>query len=160
MRCEAVREIFEEVRGEEIPAPAREHLSGCAACAAYARDWRLVRAGFQVLKQESTPEPTMGFAARLVRRLDEAGKANPAEEFLEQVGRRVVYATFLLAFLLLLALVLPPSGPLRGPGVADLLSAGPEVTVAGNETVFPYELPSGLELVPDSPAGTNGIREK
>jgi hypothetical protein len=160
MRCEAVREILGDVWPGEISHPVREHLSECAACAAYARDWRLLRAGFQVLKEESGPEPTIGFGARLLRRLDEAAKPNAAGEFLEEVGRRVVYATSVLAFVLLLALVLPPSGPLRGLTASEILSAEPEVTVAGNDPVFPYELPSELDLVPNNSADTGENREQ
>ncbi|MBI1941050.1 MAG: hypothetical protein HYS33_06045 [Acidobacteria bacterium] len=79
---------------------------------------------------------------------------------MEQVGQRVVYATLVLASVLILALVLPQSGPLRGATLAELLPTQPEVTVAVNDPVFPYELPSVYELVPDNPAGEreNGER--
>ncbi len=160
MHCDAVREILEEVSPSEISGPVREHLTRCANCAAHARQWRLVNAGFQVLKEETTPEPTLGFAARLVRRLDEAHMPSPAEAFLERVGRRVLYATLLMTFALLLALALPSSGPLRGPSVSELLSAGPEVTVAVSDPVFPYELPDEPELVPNNSTGTSVNREQ
>lgn len=160
MHCDAVREILEEASPAGLSDPVREHLTRCADCAAYAREWRLVHAGFQVLKDETAPEPTLGFAARLVRKLDEAHMPSPAEAFLERVGRRVVYATLLMTFVLLLALALPPSGPLRGPSVSELLSAGPEVTVAVSDPVFPYELPNELELVPNASTGTRVNREQ
>lgn len=160
MHCDAVREILEEVSPAELSGPVREHLTRCADCAAYAWEWRLVHAGFQVLKDEAAPEPTLGFAARLVRKLDEAHMPSPAEAFLERVGRRVVYATLLMTFVLLLALALPPSGPLRGPSVSELLSAGPEVTVAVSDPVFPYELPNELDLVPNASTGTSVNREQ
>jgi anti-sigma factor RsiW len=150
MRCEVVREIIENVGPEETAAGVREHLLKCADCAAYVRDWQLVRSGFQALSEEAVPEATLGFTARFLRRLDEAHVPSPAGVFLEQVGRRFVYATLVVTFALLLALALPPSGPLRGPTVSELLSAEPEVTVAVNDPVFPYELPGGSELTPDS----------
>src|SRR6266478_4941042 len=55
MRCDEVRESVEELRGEAPPAPMREHLVSCAACAAYAREWRLVEAGLRALAREPVP---------------------------------------------------------------------------------------------------------
>ena len=158
MRCKAVREIVENVGPEEMTGGVREHLSKCTDCAAYARDWQLVRSGFRTLSEEAVPEATFGFTARLLRRLDEAHMPSPAELFLERVGRRVVYATLLMTFVLLLALVVPPSAPLRGPSVSDLLPAEAEVTVAVSDPVFPYELPSELDLESNAsvPTRVNG----
>jgi len=150
MRCKLVREVIESVALEEPTGGVREHLLKCAECAAYARRWGHVRTGFQALSEEAAPGATIGFTARLMRRLDEAGAPNPAEAFLEQVGRRFVYATLLVTFVLLLALALPPSGPLRGPTVSELLSAEPVVAVAVNDPVFPYELSGATESIPDS----------
>jgi len=42
---------------------------------------------------------------------------------------------------------------LRGPTVSELLSAEPEVAVAVNDPVFPYELSTASELAPDSAPG-------
>ncbi len=153
MRCDVVRRALEEGGLEEADSPVREHLRTCPACESFARDWRLVRAGLRALREESAPQPTLGFAARVVRRLAESAETSPAEQFLEMVGRRVVYATLLLTLTLVLALALPSSGPLRGPTAADLLSAerGPEVVMAGNDPVFGYEFAEDVILAPAEP---------
>ena len=149
MRCEKVWEILEEVRTDEVPVPVREHLARCSACQAFGRDWRLVRAGFRALAEEPMPEATLGFAARVVRRLeDPADRGVARTEFLERTGRRVVYATFLLALTVLLALVLPSSGPLRGPSAEELLVPQLDAAASGIDPVFAedsleiYEPPS------------------
>ena len=53
-----------------------------------------------------------------------------------------VYATLVLALATLLALLLPSSGPLRGPTTAELYAAGPEAVTLGNDPIFPDELPA------------------
>jgi anti-sigma factor RsiW len=148
MRCEEVRKIFAEDWPEETPAAVREHLAGCPACDGLARDHRLVRAGFHALAAEPAPEPSWGFSTRLLRRLEES-PAQEGAEFLERVGRRVVYATFVLALTLLLALALPSSGPLRGPATAELYLAQSEIVTGGNDPIFAGELPenNGATLV-------------
>ena len=152
MRCEEVRKIIAEDWPEETPAAVREHLAGCPVCDGLARDHRLVRAGFRVLAAEPVPEPSWGFSTRLLRRLEES-PAQEGAEFLERVGRRVVYATFVLALTLLLALVLPPSGPLRGPTTAELYLAQSEseVVTAGNDPIFAGELPENNGATPVAP---------
>src|SRR3989442_15778311 len=114
MRCDEVRELLEELKTLELPAGVREHLAACAGCAAYARDWRLVRAGFVALAAEPVPEPSLGFAARLTRRLGEGVEGvKRTEQAFERAGRRMVYAALMLTLTVLLALVLPSSGPVR-----------------------------------------------
>jgi anti-sigma factor RsiW len=127
MRCNEFRERVEEFWGEDLSQEVREHLTGCPACKAYVRSARLVRAGLHGLAEESAPEPSVGFAARVVRALREIPERGVPEEFLERIGRRFVYATLILTVVVLLALILPPSGPVRGPTTADLLMAQPEV---------------------------------
>ncbi len=160
MRCETVREIIENVAPEDFAGGVRNHLRDCADCAGYEQAWQTLHAGFQVLREEAVPEATLGFAARLVRRLEEGAVPNPGATFLEQVGRRFVYATLLMTFALLLALALPDSGPLRGPSASELLSAEPAVTVAVNDPVFPYDPPSSSELMPDSGTPLENGRER
>jgi hypothetical protein len=138
MRCDEVRRIIVEDWPAEVPAAAREHLRSCHGCATLARDYELVRAGLRALASEPVPEPSWGFSTRLLRRLQESSEREGAE-FLERVGRRVVYATLLLTLTLLLALALPPSGPLRGPTAADLYLAQAEVVTAGNAPIYTGE---------------------
>jgi hypothetical protein len=85
------------------------------------RDARLVQAGFRTLAEEAVPEASLGFASRLVRRLHEWQEKGARSEFFETVGRRFVYATLALTLALLLSLVLPTSGPVRGVAGADFL---------------------------------------
>jgi hypothetical protein len=132
---------------EEISAAVHEHLAGCPGCDALAREYGLVRAGFRALAAEPTPEPSWGFSARLLRRLEKSPDEE-GTEFLERVGRRVVYASFLLALTLLLALALPSSGPLRGPTTADLYLAQSEVVTVGTSPIFAGELPENQGATP------------
>jgi hypothetical protein len=160
MRCEEVRKIIAEDWPEETPAAVREHLAGCPVCDGLARDHRLVRAGFHALAAEPAPEPSWGFSTRLLRRLQESPEREGAE-FLERVGRRVVYASFVLALTLLLALALPSSGPLRGPTTAELYLAQSEseVVTAGNDPILTGEFPENNGAVPVAP-GNGGAGKK
>jgi hypothetical protein len=85
------------------------------------RDARLAQAGFRALAEEAAPEASLGFASRLIRRLQEWEEKGARSEFFETVGRRFVYATLALTLALLLSLVLPTSGPVRGVAGADFL---------------------------------------
>ena len=125
-----------------MPAPVREHLETCAACRADERDWSLVRTGFRVLSQEPVPDASTGFAARLTRRLAEpalAGRA--ATQFWDLVGRRVILVGSLLTLTLVMALVLPPSGPWRSTAGLDLSLLQAEVA-AENDPVLPDDVGS------------------
>lgn len=127
MRCKQIRQSVDEHGVFSLPESALQHVRTCPACEAYLRDQRLVTAGLRSLAQEAPPELSVGFAARLVRSLDgiaEIGRSG--EEFLEQTGRRFVYASLLLALTLLLVLLAPVSGPLRAPSTADSYLAEPE----------------------------------
>lgn len=156
MRCEEVRFRFEETSPEALSEEVREHLAQCADCRAYARDWRLARAGFLALAGEAVPDPSLGFATRVLRRLEES--LEPAQ-FLELAGRRMVYAGLLLALMLLLALALPASGPLRGPTTAELYWAQPDTTTLTSDAIFPDESLDGRELKSQAPEA-NGAEGK
>lgn len=138
MRCEDIRMTLAEIRGQEAPEPVRAHLAECRECAVWWREWRLVSAGFRALAEESAPEPSLGFAARVVRRLeDAAGRSWGIADLWELAGRRVVWATLVLTLTAILALVVPSSGPVRGPSEPDyLLAAQPEVASMRNESIL------------------------
>ena len=121
MDCKAIRELVSDLRGGELSAEAREHLSKCAGCVGFLRDARLVHAGFCALAEEAAPHGSFGFASRLVRRLQEWEEKGARQEFFETVGRRFVYGTLALTLALLLSLVLPTWGPVRGVAGADFL---------------------------------------
>ncbi len=158
MRCEEVREALEELRAEELSPSVRAHLASCAACEAFAADWRLARAGLRALAREPVPEATLGFAARLARRLEETGEAGRwGAEFLEQAGRRFVYATLLVTLMMLLALLVPASGPL-GASEADLYPAVAEAVPLATDPIFADD---SREAAPASPiTSTEGGQKK
>ena len=160
MQCKDVRRSLLEGWPQDTPESIRSHLSACPECSICARDWGLLRAGFQALASEPTPEPSWGFTARLLRRLEEVpGQAAFTEGFLERVGRRVVYAAGVLALMLLLVLALPSSGPLRGPTAAELYSAQTESATVGNNSLFADEPAEGFEVQPGT-SENGGIEKK
>jgi hypothetical protein len=122
MDCKAVRDLVSDLWGDELSREARQHVAQCEGCEAFLRDANLVRAGFRALAEEPLPEASLGFASRLIRRLQEWRRGQGARGvFLETVGRRFVYATLALTLALLLSLALPTSGPVRGIAGADFL---------------------------------------
>ncbi len=159
MRCEEVQAILEEASAGEPSESLHAHLSTCSKCGAWARDWGLMRAGFRALASERVPEATLGFAARVVRRLEEAADSGgAAAEFLERVGRQVVCATLLLALTALLALLVPSTGPLRGQAAADLYLSQPDVLAAENDPVGADPVPElrGPSPSKSTPGGEKG----
>jgi len=147
MHCDDIRDRLANLWEGEEPAEVRQHVAQCLACARYARDVRLVRAGFRLWKREEGVAPSLGFAERVVRHLSVLGKAPRLADFFEQVGRRFVYATLVLTFLALLALVLPSTGPIRGLSAADLQMPAQEVSMAYSDPIGE----SGLQASPDLP---------
>lgn len=146
MRCDNVRKQIDLLWDGEQPAEVQSHLRDCAACAAYHRDLRLVNAGFRLLKQDAPVEPSLGFAERLIRQLNEVSKPLNIADFFERVGRRFVYATLALTLLALLGLTVPSTGPVRGLSSAD-------VQVTTQEASLSYSDPmgaAGLQEAPDS----------
>lgn len=111
MRC---KEVQESIVDGNPSAPAHEHLAACLECQALARDAEALQAGLKLLANDhdTLPEPSWGFAGRVLARLDES----PARLFepLEVIGRRAVYAAGLLAMTVMMVLALSKSGPVRG----------------------------------------------
>jgi len=153
MRCNEARSWFEDGEGGLMPAAVRDHLRTCPACQTDEQDWGLVRTGFQVLSREPGPDASPGFVARLKRRLAEpslAGRA--AAQFWDFIGRRVILVGTLLTLALVMALMLPPSGPWRSPTALDLSLLQAEMT-AENDPVLPDDIGSNQGVVPNVRAG-------
>ena len=143
--------ILEEAPIGKLSSPVKEHLDLCGVCAAYARDWRLLSAGLRELGREPLPEASWGFAARVVRRIEEAtATLQPRPEFVEKVGRRFVYATLMLTLVLLLGLLLPSSGPFRSPTADDYYLVRPEAVSARAEVAMGEEFPDLQQAMPST----------
>ena len=149
MRCDVVRERIEE--GLELPAGIRAHLESCSGCTDYVRRWQLVQAGLMALGKEEAPPASLGFAERLVRRL-ESVRGDP-QKFIVEAGRRVVYATLLVALMLILGLVLPSSGPLRSSQAAQSLLSEPEIATMSPDQIMGI---SDAAYTPDATVNLNG----
>jgi len=136
MRCRKLRKLIiaeSAVRSPEIEG----HLAHCPECAAYARDWARLHGAMRLMAEELAPEPSIGFAARLVRQLPNAAASARARELsLERTGRRFVFGGLLAALLLMLGLLVPPSGPIRSPEAAEIQTARSEAMAAQNYPIF------------------------
>jgi anti-sigma factor RsiW len=136
MRCYKVRRLVISEGAARSPE-LDQHLGRCGACAAYARDWERLRTSFQKAAAEPAPEPSFGFAARLIRLLPgAAAEARAREVSVERTGRRFVLAGLLAAVLLVLGLLVPPSGPVRSPEAAEIQTSRVEATAAQNYPLF------------------------
>lgn len=135
MRCDAVRQVLEE---NLTRTPAVEaHVDSCAGCKDYLRKWEALHASLIALRKEAPPEPSFGFTTRLMRRLE-----SPPAEFplgypvMDQIARRIVYATLMVALVLGLLLALPSSGPLRSSGISESVLVQNQVATLANEEVL------------------------
>src|SRR5579859_146796 len=159
MRCKDVEIILEEAKPKSLSEPVREHLSDCNSCRGMWRDLLLLRAGFAALAEDPAPQASLGFGARLIRRLEfvqDPGSA--AAEFFERVGRRFVLAGLLLAMLFILALVLPSSGPLRGPATAEVYLAQPEPSTQREAPILGDEFSDSNDITPVDLTNGSGNR--
>src|SRR5579859_2594927 len=118
MHCDAVRQIVEETMAR-TPA-VQVHIESCSGCKEYLRKWGMLQTGLAAIGREEPPEPSTGFTTRLMRRLENVSPDFQfGQQLLDQIGRRVVYATLMLALMLALILALPSSGPFRSSGISD-----------------------------------------
>jgi|SRR5690348_12527396 anti-sigma factor RsiW len=135
MRCDAVRQMIEE---DMTGTPAVEaHVGSCPACKEYLRSWAALRARLTALRTEEPPEPSIGFTARLMRRLESApSEFSPGYQLMDQIAKRIVYATLMVALMLALLLMLPSSGPLRSSGISESVLVENQVATLANEAVL------------------------
>jgi hypothetical protein len=161
MRCKDFQERLDEL-WEGVQAPEiQRHLAECKECGRHVRDMQVVRSGFSVLKQEPAPEPSLGFSERLVRRLGELSEAPSVGDFFESVGRRFVYGTLVLTFLMLLALVLPSAGPVRGIASTDVIMPAQETAQVQVDPLGESSQPDVPDAMPGeapAPPATKGIK--
>ena len=146
MSCNDIRERLQELWEGHPTSEIREHLQQCSDCASYSRDLRLVRAGLNLWKQDSAPEASIGFAGRLVRQLGEMSNAARVVNFFELVGRRFVYATLAAAMLVMLAISIPSSGPVRSLSANDV-----QIPASPTEVSVAYLDPMGDAVVQETP---------
>ena len=148
MRCDAVRQMVEE--GMKRPPAVEVHITSCSACKEYLRQWEIVQAGLVALRGEEPPEPSIGFTMRVMRRLENtSAEFQFRQQFIDQIGRRIVYATLMVALMLLLVLILPSSGPYRSSGVSESILVQAQVATLSSEQILGVD---GIDSgdVPDS----------
>jgi hypothetical protein len=135
MHCDAVRQIVEETMAR-TPA-VQVHIESCSGCNEYLRKWEMLQAGLAAIGREEPPEPSTGFTTRLMRRLENVSpEFQFGQQLLDQIGKRVVYATLMLALMLALILALPSSGPFRSSGISDSVFVPAQVATLANEQVL------------------------
>ncbi len=145
MRCRKLRKMIVAEDASRSPRAGspdwspeiRQHFANCPACEAYAKDWVRLRTSLHRVAEEPVPEPSLGFAARLARQLpNAAAEARASEASIERTGRRFVLAGLLAAVLLVLGLLVPPSGPIRSPEAAEIQTARSEAAAAQSYPLF------------------------
>lgn len=113
------------------------HVESCSDCKDYLRKWEMLRAGLIALRTEEPPEPTIGFTTRVMRRLERAPAEFPlGYQLMDQIAKRVVYATLMMVLALGLLLALPSSGPLRSSGISESVLVQSRVATLSNEQVL------------------------
>lgn len=149
MQCNEVQDLI--VAGS-LDALTKQHLESCPACNSLARDAESLRGGLALLAQDVPPEPSWGFAARVLRHLDDA----PARfmEPLEFIGRRAVLAAGALAMSVMMALALSTSLAPRSDAQREFVWSRAESTESA-ETLLAGGVDESEE-VSLLPVSTNG----
>jgi hypothetical protein len=161
MRCKDVKAILDAWPESPLSVPVQDHLSACAECRELRRDLWLMRAGFHALAQEAPPEASLGFSARVVRRLGSAVESGgAAAEFIERIGRRFVLAGLFITMCLLLVFSLPSSGPFRGPAPDEPYISQSEPSVPGEVTYLGEEFGDTHETAPMNTSQGSGQTQK
>lgn len=111
---EPVQSQLEEILQGRLQAGNRAdveaHLAACKDCAAELREMRLYSGIMRSLKVSDVPEPSAGFYARVMQRVEAQGRPSFWNLLLDPVfGQRLVYATG-AAFLLMASFLLATSG--------------------------------------------------
>ncbi|MEJ2009914.1 MAG: hypothetical protein P8Z30_17455 [Acidobacteriota bacterium] len=151
MRCDVVRQMVEE--GIERPPAVQAHMASCPDCQEYLRQWEVVRTGLVALRESELPEPSIGFTTRVIRRLEDAStEIQAGQQFLDQIGRRFVYGTLMVALMILLALVIPSSGPYRSSGISDSILAQSQVSALSSEQILGVDGIDSSDATDSSPA--------
>lgn len=135
MRCDAVRQTVEE--GMARTPAVQVHVESCSSCKEYLSKWEMLHAGLVAIRGDEPPEPTVGFTTRLMRRLENApSEFQFAQQLIDQIARRVVYATLMVALMVGLILALPSSGPFRSSGISESVFVQTPVATLANEQVL------------------------
>jgi anti-sigma factor RsiW len=153
MSCRRIRDTV--LKDADLRSTAvQEHLRTCGSCTDYLQQWETLRTGLRRLAEQPAPEPSLGFAQRVVRSLQDPIVATRLLDLpLVRAGRRFVYAALMTALLLALGLLLPASGPVRSPS-AVVEVAQPETVAAQNYPIFSGRLmDNDFEFAP--PAGSH-----
>lgn len=154
MRCDAARQIVEE--GLARTPAVQVHIESCSDCKEYLRKWDLLQAGLAAMREDEPPDPSVGFTSRLMRRLENApSEFQFGQQLIDQIGRRIVYATLMVAVMLGLILALPSSGPLRSSGISQSVFVQPQMATLANEQIMGVD---GMDAgdTPDSTSAGNG----
>lgn len=112
------------------------HLAECADCVAELREMRLYSGALRALRATDVPEPSAGFYARVMQRVEAQGRPSFWNLLLDPVfGRRLVYTTGAM-FLLMASFLLATTGgePQLARTPVEMMarpSATPEALQAG-----------------------------
>jgi anti-sigma factor RsiW len=97
-----IRDRLEDLLGRTPQrAEASEHLASCPSCADELNQMQAQSALFRSLRAPEEIEPSPGFYARVMQRIEEEGVGSVWSVFLEgPFGKRLVYASLALALIL------------------------------------------------------------